>query len=206
MLDNSERFLADMVMAFYASNVDALTARPIVIRACHFRYPRPKNIEALQNVFGTNLLFEQERNGFFIDEEVLEYRVIHLNKALLAEQPIESLFDQDERADPFMQELFDCVSRLLPSETLNVELIAAELGLSKRTLQRRLEEKQTKFKDVLMEVRERQAKRFLRDSHLSMTEIAFLLGYNSSATFSTAFKGWTNMTPSEYREQHGEGE
>ncbi len=201
-IDSSDRFLADLTMTFYARHLDSIAAKPIPLTASHFRYARPKDITTLHHVFGTNLLFEQPSSCFFFDAVTLDYPVIKLNDELLAEQPLESMFDQQEQVDPFLQGIFDTVARLLPSEDLSMEMIAAELGLSKRTLQRRLEEKDTKFKDVLLTVRERQAKRYLLDSNLSMTEIAFLLGYNNSANFSTAFKGWINMTPSEFREMH----
>lgn len=197
----SERFLADMVMSFYKRHFDSLTAKPIPIKACHFRYQRPRNVETLNQVFGYNLFFEQPDDCFFFDAAALDYPIIQLNDELLAEQPLESLFGETKRADPFMSEVYDCISRLLPSESLSMELVANELGMSKRTFQRRLGEKQAMFKTVLLEVRERQAKRYLLDSNLSMTEVAFLLGYKNSANFSTAFKGWLDITPTEYRER-----
>ena len=204
-IDSSERFLADMTMTFYARHLDSISAKPILIKACHFRYARPKDTTILHHIFGPNLLFDQPESCFFFDSAVLNYPVIKPSDELLAEQSLESVFEQGGQVDPFMQEVFDCVSRLLPSGELGIELVGKELGLSKRTLQRRLEEKDTKFKDVLLNVRERQAKLYLLDSNLRMTEIAFLLGYNNSANFSTAFKGWLDMSPSEFREMHSQG-
>ena len=52
---------------------------------------------------------------------------------------------------------------------------------------------------VLAEVRAELAVRYLADNRLGITEIAFLLGYSDLASFSTAFRGWYRMSPTEYR-------
>lgn len=77
--------------------------------------------------------------------------------------------------------------------------VAKSLQLSQRTLQRRLEDNDTTFRQLLNEVRQELADKYLRDSSLSLIEISFMLGFAEMSSFSRAFKRWTGSTPSTYR-------
>ena len=55
---------------------------------------------------------------------------------------------------------------------------------------------------MLDEVRQQAAENLLRDPHISLTQIAFLLGYTEQSTFHNAFKRWTQQSPGAYRKQH----
>lgn len=89
--------------------------------------------------------------------------------------------------------------KALPAGEVTIDHLATELGVSRRTLQRRLAERETHFMQVLSEVRSELAARYLSDKRLGITEIAFLLDYSDPASFSTAFRGWYGTSPSEYR-------
>ena len=80
--------------------------------------------------------------------------------------------------------------------------VATELGMSARTLARRLTESGTTFFGIVEAYREAMAKNMLADSTFQITEIAFVLGYSDASSFSTAFKRWTAKTPTEYRDQN----
>lgn len=73
--------------------------------------------------------------------------------------------------------------------------LAGELGLSLRTLQRRLEEEDTTFEAVLDDHRRREAMRLLKQGRLTMREIAGALGYQEASSLSRAFKRWTGRSP-----------
>ena len=73
--------------------------------------------------------------------------------------------------------------------------------MSARTLQRRLQEQGTSVVELLSEVRKELACVYLRDKTLSITEVAFLLGFEDSSGFARAFRRWTGQSPSEYREE-----
>lgn len=89
---------------------------------------------------------------------------------------------------------------LLPSGNVNDEQIAAELSMSTRSLQRKLKKKETTFKQLLTEVRQELADKYIRNNQLSLTEISFMLGFSEVSSFSRAFKRWTGESPSEYRD------
>ena len=78
-------------------------------------------------------------------------------------------------------------------------MVAHELGMSVRTLARRLGDLGVSFAQILDELRHDLALRYLRDPNLSLSQIAFLLGYSELSAFSHAFRRWTRTTPGAWR-------
>jgi AraC-like DNA-binding protein len=87
----------------------------------------------------------------------------------------------------------------LPSGNVTDNLIARELNLSERSLQRKLKERGTSFRAVLDNVREMAAIQYIKNPVNSMSDIAFLLGFSEQSAFSRAFKKWTGTSPIKYR-------
>ena len=110
---------------------------------------------------------------------------------------LRSLHQQDDIAGQLKRKLAD----LLASGEANADAACRALRLSRRTLQRRLKAEKTSFQKVLNEVRAELAVKYLEDARLKSLEIAMLLGYSSISSFTTAFKSWYNMPPSQYRQK-----
>ena len=81
----------------------------------------------------------------------------------------------------------------------SLEEVAQALGVSVRTLQRRLNLCGCGFADLLEAARRSHAEALLRQSELPLVEVALTLGYSEQAAFNRAFKRWTNSTPGAYR-------
>ncbi|MEN0067015.1 MAG: AraC family transcriptional regulator ligand-binding domain-containing protein [Myxococcota bacterium] len=88
----------------------------------------------------------------------------------------------------------------LPSGRVSVDDVARRLALSSRTFQRRLQNEGTSFKLVVRELREELARHYLGTTQLSSSEIAYLLGFEETASFFRAFHRWTGMTPEALRQ------
>jgi AraC-like DNA-binding protein len=84
------------------------------------------------------------------------------------------------------------------STIVSPQLVATELGLSLRSLQRGLKAHETSYEELLREVRLELACGQLRERRRTSSEIAFSLGYDNASAFSRAFRRWTGMAPSEY--------
>jgi AraC-like DNA-binding protein len=80
---------------------------------------------------------------------------------------------------------------------------ASFLGVSTRTLQRRLREEGTTFAELLEEFRRKMSLHLLRDKSLAVYEVAFLLGYSDPSAFYRAFRRWCGSSPYEYRTAAG---
>jgi AraC-like DNA-binding protein len=87
----------------------------------------------------------------------------------------------------------------LSSGQAKEEAIAGFLGLSSRTLQRKLKEEGTSYAQILNDTRKELASQYISNSRLSISEISYLLGFAEPTNFTRAFRRWTGKSPSEYR-------
>jgi len=77
--------------------------------------------------------------------------------------------------------------------------VADAMGVTSRTLRRRLKRESTTFSDIANGIRAEEARRYLSDARMRVEDIAYVLGFSESASFVRAFKRWTGKTPNEYR-------
>lgn len=92
------------------------------------------------------------------------------------------------------------IERLPDGEPTAADLAAA-LHLSLRSLQRKLAERGLRYDSLLDDTRRELALQQLREARLSLIEVAFLLGFSDASSFTRAFRRWTGLTPSAWREQ-----
>ena len=91
------------------------------------------------------------------------------------------------------------IAALLAQGDVSLPRIAAALDLSPRTLQRRLAEADATFSDIVDDARKEEARRYLADETLSLTEVAFLLGFGEQSAFNHAFRRWFGASPGAWR-------
>ena len=93
----------------------------------------------------------------------------------------------------------EAAAELLPHGQAQTNIIAARLGMSPRTLARRLSAEGLPFANILRELRLGLAHRYLADHDLPISQIAWLLGYTEIGAFTHAFRRWTGTTPTSVR-------
>jgi len=152
----------------------------------HFSLPYARGVDALEETHGPRLEFGCEYDAIVIDREILDCAT--------------SIVCDGETAEPAetAQTVRALIKRNLPYGRCTIKAIAAEQGLSMRTLQRRLCEWGFSFEEILDDVRRTQAMEYMLAGGYSALEIAFLLGYSDQAHFSRAFKRWTGLSTREY--------
>ncbi|TCL01298.1 AraC family transcriptional regulator [Shimia isoporae] len=182
--------------------------RTLTPRYVHFAHHRSKNTDPIVRFLGCEVLFGQRENVIALKTKDLDLPLItaddHLQRTLfsICEATIARLpRDPDSTA----RRVERCASEKLASGTATLEKISAELGMSQRTLARRLTEEGTTFAALMADLRKALARDYLLNSPLPLTEIAFLLGYNDASSFSTAFRRWFNTTPRQFRVNEGVG-
>lgn len=89
----------------------------------------------------------------------------------------------------------------LPAGECHIEFVAQKLTMSKRTLQRKLNDEAETYQSVLQSIRLELADHYLEKSRMSLGEISFLLGFNETNSFSRAYSNWKGVAPGIYREQ-----
>jgi AraC-like DNA-binding protein len=101
--------------------------------------------------------------------------------------------------DALVATTYNAVMDCLPSGKVTLERVARQLGLSKRTLERRLAEHQCHFHEIVRDCRRDLASHYLSRTPLAIPEVSLLLGYRETNSFYRAFKDWHGCTPLEFR-------
>lgn len=198
------RCLSDEMLASSALIIGSICSLPVPVLRAEFSYVRPTDTRYLQECFCSDLRFDRPVSCLYFSRKSLRYPLVRLDYELGVEFKAtpRSLFHVGDTQDTFLRDIKAVIGRTLPSGQLSIDSLSAELGISRRTLQRRLTARDSSFKLLLQDMREELSLRYLVDPRLGITEIAFLLGYSDQASFSNAFRGWRGCSPSEYRNDH----
>jgi AraC-like DNA-binding protein len=124
----------------------------------------------------------------------------YLNKLLIANCE-EALSHRLTKHGPFRAVVENAIAPLLPHGSARASEIACRCGLSQRTFERRLTSESLTSSQVLDDLRRDLATQYLADHNLSVSQIAWLVGYQQISAFTNAFKRWTGKTPREARFQ-----
>ena len=197
------RPLVDEMLKSSAEIVNAICALPVPVLAAEFSYPAPDDTRALKRAFGPNLKFGCSISCVYFAREAVRFPLIDLDFELGRDfwAGPKSVFAEPDGVDPFLRDTRAAMRRALPGGELTIDSLSLDMGISRRTLQRRLSSLDSSFKQMLQDVREEISLRYLDDPRLAITEIALLLGYSDQASFSNAFKSWRGYAPSEYRQR-----
>lgn len=177
-----------------------LTNRDIRLAKLELRYHRSNNTEALQHFFGCHVVYGSDENRMHLKRSDLDLPLrtsdIYLYETL--KECCETALAQKQAAKT---PIVVAVEREIARGHTAQASVATALGMSSRTLARRLSAEGQTYHAVLEGYREALSKNLIADTDLQMTEIAFLAGYSSLSTFSTAFRRWTDKSPMQYRSE-----
>lgn len=120
------------------------------------------------------------------------------------EPALQRRMDEARNETTLRERIEHALIELLPSGRAQIEDVARELALSKRSLQRRLAEEGTTWLEVLNGSRDRLARHYLKTTGLGVSEISFLLGFDDPNSLFRAFQRWTDSTPEAWRARHGD--
>jgi len=194
-----EFWMAAMIRAFRR-----FTGRRIVparVRLTHRRRDCPPEVTG---ILGNNIEFSAPADDISFDKRVGQLRFVgadrHLNKLLL--RYCEEALSRRRGGRPSLRSSVEnALVPLLPHGKARASEVARELGVSPRTLARRLASEDLTFSGVLQRLRSDLSRRYLAEDKLSISQIAWLLGYREIGAFSHAFKRQTGKTPREFRAQ-----
>jgi AraC-like DNA-binding protein len=199
------RHVAEFSAAAVVALGRAVTGVAWAPRDVAFRHAAPARAGEHRRVFGVAPRFGRPETSVELGAEVLALPVRESQPGVLsyldayARGALEKLGPPGD--DP-VANVERAVARALERGAPELEPVAAHLGLSPRTLQRRLAEAATSFQAVVDRVRRAHAERYVADDRLALAEIAFLLGFSDPSNFHRAFRRWTGVTPAAFREAH----
>jgi len=128
------------------------------------------------------LLSSSNRQLVLMHDEVLMKYLIEIKKGDLVEQIKSIIIDR------------------LADGNVSDTIVAQEINMSVRSMQRKLKAMETSFRIIFSDVREMVAIHHIKNPANNMTDVAFLIGFSEQSAFSRAFKQWTGLSPLKYRE------
>ncbi|TQV86307.1 AraC family transcriptional regulator [Exilibacterium tricleocarpae] len=198
------RHMVENVLAswtLYTNRIIGVDAKPLRV---WFSHPAPGDVGLLRHyhdIFRCEVLFGQPCDGSWIDDSHLDTPFPQANRALLAtllEHAARRLEAVDR--DASISHRVKNMIRLMLAESLpSRERVAAQLGMSSRTLQRHLSGQGQNYNTLLRDVRRELAIHYLEHSSLSLDEISRRLGFSETRSFHRSFKQWTGTTATAFR-------
>jgi len=161
-----------------------------------------RNPGALEAYVGVSPEYNRLENVLLIDQHVADKSLATGNSMLAEanEQTIRQYLTEVDRNN-VVGNVIAILIDMLPSGNASEEAVAGKMNLTLRTLQRKLKSENQSFKKLQNETREKLANSHIKNSQMSLTEIAYLLGFADQANFTRAYKRWTGYSPSSHRKE-----
>lgn len=203
---DASRHLAESVFAGVRVFGNWLAGTPLPAAPVSFTHAAPADVSEHHRLFGPDVEFGASANCARFDAALLDLPVPNADVGLypVLQQHAEQLLQAKLRSQGdagIVAQVRAGIARHLAHDRASLSLIAQGLNLSPRTLQRKLNEANTSFQQVLDRTRQALAQDYLQRPDLSLADVAFLLGYQDQSAFSHAFREWTGESPGSYRER-----
>ena len=189
-----------------------ITGREIHPLSIELVYPTPADLAPYRAAFRGSVAFEAPRNSLLFAAADM-FAPLPTSNPVLAELHERFAGDYLRHFDhaKTSYRTREVIIRRLPEGEPRRDQIAAELCMSERTFQRRLEEEKTSFVQLLDDTRRELAEQYLGRLNLSLAQAAYLLGFADQSSFFRACRRWFHLSPGQYRSQlhrhsaHGSG-
>jgi AraC-like DNA-binding protein len=179
-----------------------LTGQNLVPQYFSIAHHRSGANSEMARFVGTKVEFGADNDEFALNLDARELPLIHADtylNDLLLKYCEAALANRKADVSQLRTRVENAISSLLPHGRVLVEDVARSLGMSERTLARRLSDEGLNFTEILQQLRRDLAVRYLDDRKLHVSKIAWLLGFHEVSAFTHAFKRWTGKAPSQMR-------
>jgi AraC-like DNA-binding protein len=197
----ARRFTAEMLLASFLRLLRSFSAqaRP---RQVNFDYQAPSYAAEYTRAFQGAERFGQAHSELIFDKSLMDVVSPHkdddVHRALraIAERRVLQLTDRV----PYSLRVRDFLVQQAPAARAEMATVARSLGLSVRSLRRRMDAEGKTFNEIANDAQAIVAKSLLRNTQRTIQEVAYELGFADTSSFHRAFKRWTGTTPLAYRE------
>jgi AraC-like DNA-binding protein len=191
---------AEFTMGIFTNLVRRCLGGQLALVQVDFEHPAPQSSAAHYQAFDSEIAFSQRTNALVLRTSGLDTPMPNGNLALL------DLLRSSLTALACPEIASDLVTRAraeirgsLANGTVTLGRVADVLGVSRWSLQRRLGDDGLTFSGLVEEVRQELTTVYIRQNHIPLSEIAFLLGYSEPSAFSRAFRQWHGISPQAFR-------
>ena len=199
--ENTVEFAYEMMFAAFRNTLDGLLGRTDLPLTLSFPYPAPDYAQEYYRLLGEHVQFNSVRGRIVMDKSLLDTQLPSSNPALRGLYESEcarllaDLGEEDSVAEQTLRLL-----RKLEGQYPQMPQLAQMLNYSSRTYRRRLEGESRSYQELLDTVRAEHATRYLLNTRLPLSTIAYMVGFNDASNFRRAFQKWTGRTPREVRD------
>lgn len=202
-----ENFMTEFWLVIWHRFPSWYIGQPIRLKETHFSFSAPAHRSELQIMFPAQLQFNSSANRLIFDEHYLDKPLVRSDQEL-------AQFVENAPADVMTIPGFDStleaqIERIITQRHPErlvfapIHQLAAELGISSQTLHRRLKESATSYQKIKDNLRREVAIQKLVNEKMSVEQVADIVGFTESRSFTRAFKHWTGLTPREYCKHNG---
>ena len=200
---HSDRHQIEFAMATLVRTCRQLTNRHLPASRASFTHQRSDDTSEYRTFFGSDVRFGAAVDEVAFPTSIRQIPVVgadpYLNELLISYCD-QALAARSTKRSTFGSSVENVIALHLPHGKARVGEIARKLGVSQRTLARRLSSEGLTFAGVLQRLKSDLARRHLADETLSISEIAWLVGYQDVSAFTHAFKRWTGRAPRAIRQ------
>lgn len=170
----------------------------------HLDHPDPYSGDKLNQYFHAPIKFNTGLNQIIFNKAEFETPLLSSSPQLakLQDHLVEQYISEHQLISEYMHRVKNEIRRLLESGDVSIVAIADNLQVTVRTLQRRLSDENSSYIDLLDRVRYQMAMEHIQHQNVSVTEVAYKLGFHDSGSFARNFKRWTDSSFSDYRNKH----
>jgi AraC-like DNA-binding protein len=191
---------ADMAMATILRMCQITASKPIQPRCVDMQRPGLKDTRRFEEFFLAPIRYGTDVNRLCFDRSVVDAALATPNPELarLSDQTVIDYLARFDKNSIAMQVRSRIIEQL-PDGAPRQEKIADALHISLRSLQRRLKDENTSFRELLEETRHELAMQYIHETHRPIGEITYLLGFAEHSNFTRAFRRWTGNSPAGFR-------
>jgi AraC-like DNA-binding protein len=192
--------LVDVCFAWILTLGQRGTGRPLGPKRVEFQRPLTHR-EMYEAHFRCPVKFNATQNALIFSKSDMDLPFVTYNADLLATvaPQLEAELSAQLAQKTFSEQAKGILKQLLAGQRPGIQVLARELHLSTRTLQRRLTEQGVTFQHLLDEARRELARHYLLHSSRELNETAYLLGYEDANSFFRAFHQWEGTSPGQWR-------
>ena len=202
-----EHFMAEFWLVIWHRFPSWYIGEPIRLQETHFTFKAPAHRSELQIMFPSQLQFKRSANRLIFDAQYLDKPLVRSDQELAtyvqnAPADVMTIPGADTTLEAQIERM---IGQRHPERLVFAPIheLAKELGVSSQTLHRRLKESATSYQKIKDNLRREVAIHKLVNERLSVEQVAEVVGFTESRSFTRAFKHWTGLTPREYCKREG---
>lgn len=195
---------AEFAIAVTWKGLRELVGRRLRPTKVAFAHTRNSDLQEFERFFGSSVEFGAASDRVSMSNQTLALPLLTGDPHLL--ETLRSFCDGAARerrtpAETLRASVENELQKLLPNGPTDRRAVARALGMSERTLSRKLADEGVTYAEVVDQLRRSLALQYVKERSLSLAQIAWLLGYEGSTSFTHAFRRWTGSSPSTARSE-----